>query len=181
MLEDTICTIKDNLVHLPFYLQILIRPDAKDVESAHELGYNHAAGPALFDELMQEMADEVLEISSASARRLYNAIVEGFQEEDDYNTNLKPIHSLGGLIVDNTKAKSDELIASRVAVGETTGNCHRSGVKLKLINLEKPERKQLHSSLIELSKTRFEEFSRGNHSNADYAEKHLNTFADWLK
>jgi hypothetical protein len=132
----------------------------------------------MFDELMEEMSDDVIEITSASARRLYNAIAAGFQGQ--YSNDLKPIHSLGGLINDNNEAASDELIASRVAVGETTGNCPRSGVKLQLIQLEKYQRDQLHNGLIQLANTRFEEYS-GNDSNDNYAAKHLQSFADWLK
>lgn len=126
---------------------------------------------------MKEMADDILEISSASARRLYNAIADGME---GYNNTLKPILSLAGLVTDNSEAMSTELIASRVAVGETTGFCPRSGVKLQLIKLEKDQRKQLHSSLIELAKTRFEEFA-GNDQDANYAAEHLNSFAEWLK
>lgn len=123
------------------------------------------------------MADDVLEISSASARRLYNAIAEGCQ---GYKNTLQPIRSLAGLATDNTQAKTDELLASRVTVGETTGICPRSDVKLQLIKLEKDQRKELHEGLIKLSNTRFEEFSQ-NEITSDYAEKSLNEFANWLK
>lgn len=158
------------------------RSNAVEIEGISELGYKNPSGPHLFDELMKEIADDVMEISSASARRLYNAIAEGFQGHNNNNHDLKPIHSLAGLTTDSTEAKPDELIASRVAVGETTrtGICPRSGVKLQLMKLEKHQRKQLHNSLIQLSNTRFEEFS-GKHSAVDHAAKHLNSFADWLE
>ena len=127
---------------------------------------------------MNEMAEDVLEITSASARRLYNAIATGFQGFK--NVQLKPIDSLGGLVKNNTEANKDELIASRVAIGETTGICPRSGVKLRLIKLEKDQRQQLHQSLLQLATTRFEEYSR-NDSSLDIAEKNLNAFSEWLK
>ena len=160
--------------------------NAKKVECAGLLGYNHNSGPELFDELLSEMSDDILEISSASARRLYNAIAEGFQSEgaseNEQNNKLKPIHSLGGLVTDNDKARPNELIASRVAVDATNGICPRSGVKLQLINLEPAHRRQLHKSLLELSNSRFEEFSNFTVGETDdYASKNLNSFAQWLE
>lgn len=133
---------------------------------------------------MTEMADGVLEISSASARRFYNAIVNGFEEEGIGTGDLKPIHSLAGLATDNRPAGPNELLANRVAIGEKTGFCPRSGVTLQLIKLEKDQRKQLLEGLIQLSKTRFEEFKDSisfTEAPDDYAAKNLNAFADWLK
>ena len=169
-----------NCVDVSFNLINIIsfRPDAAEIKGAIGLVHIHPSGPQLFDELMKEMSDDVLEISSASARRLYNSIAEGMEGYN--NTTLKPILSLAGLVPDNSEAMSNELIASRVAVGETTGFCPRSGVKLQLIKLEKDQRKQLHNSLIQLAKTRFEEFA-GNDQDANYAAEHLNSFAEWLK
>jgi len=152
------------------------RSNAVDIEGAKELGYNHSSGPLLFDELMMEMSEDVLEITSASARRLYNAFATGFQE----HSNLQPIHSLGGLATENIEARPDELIASRVTVGETTATCPRSGVKLNLIKLEDHQRTQLQNSLLQLSTNSFEEFAQNNRIDTDYAAQQLNKFADWL-
>ncbi len=135
------------------------------------------------------MSDDILEISSASARRLYNAIAEGFQgitenkkEKERENNKLKPIHTLGGLVTDNEKARPCEVIASRVTVGTTNGICPRSGVKLQLINLESDHRRQLHRRLLQLSNSRFEKFSNFASTESDnYASKHLNSFAQWLE
>ncbi len=155
--------------------------DAKGIEGVCELGYKYDAGPGLFDELMNEMAEDVLEISSASARRLYNAIAIGFRGVE--KVDLKPIDTLGGLVINNSKAKSDDLIASRVSIDETTGMCPRVGVKLQLIKLQRDERQQLHQSLLQLSATRFEEFNAkfSYDGSMDYAQKKLNEFADWLE
>ena len=162
---------------------VIIRNDADDIDGAYELGYENQSGPRLFDELMQEMADDILEISSASARRLYNTIADGFK--DDSNNNLQPILSFAGVLTNNAKATPEEIIASRVEVGETTGICPRTGVKLQLIQLKRHERNQLHNGLLELANSRFEEFTEQLHLDEnptdDYAAKHLNTFANWLK
>jgi hypothetical protein len=65
---------------------------------------------------MTEMADGVLEIPSASTRRLYNAIVKGFEEEGIGSDDLKPVHSLVDLATDNRPGGPNELLANRVAI-----------------------------------------------------------------
>ncbi len=152
--------------------------DAKDIENVRDLGYKHASGPELLDEVLNEMSEDVLEITSASARRLYNAIATGFHGVE--GVDLKPINSLGGLVMNNATAKADELIASRVSIGATTGICPRSGAKLQLIKLQRDQRQQLHQGLLELAATSYEEYS-GNINSINIAEKNLNAFADWLK
>lgn len=167
--------------HSNFSSMVTNRKDAQDVDGICDLGYIHASGPELFDELLNEMAEDVLEITSASARRLYNAIATGFEGVE--GVELKPIDSLGGLVTNNVKAEKNELIASRVTIGETTGICPRSGAKLQLIKLQRDERQQLHQSLLQLATSRFEEFSGDDRDgdSMDYAERSLNSFADWLK
>ncbi|KAL7540471.1 hypothetical protein ACHAWF_006707 [Thalassiosira exigua] len=66
-------------------------------------GYAHTMGPKLFDEIACELAEEALEITSASAIRLYNALAVGFEEfrnevdstsEDALISNLTEVHPL---------------------------------------------------------------------------------------
>eukprot|EP00553_Chaetoceros_curvisetus_P010419 CAMPEP_0204633726 /NCGR_PEP_ID=MMETSP0717-20131115/27825_1 /ASSEMBLY_ACC=CAM_ASM_000666 /TAXON_ID=230516 /ORGANISM="Chaetoceros curvisetus" /LENGTH=91 /DNA_ID=CAMNT_0051651977 /DNA_START=153 /DNA_END=424 /DNA_ORIENTATION=- len=45
------------------------RSNSDPVAGAKEIGYNSDCGPEFFDELLQEMSEDILEISSASARR----------------------------------------------------------------------------------------------------------------
>jgi hypothetical protein len=160
------------------------KSNSKPLEGAHKLGYRHAKGAELFDELVTEMSEDVLEISAASARRLHNALVEGLEGEY-FSDVAEPIHSLGGVVVRNEKAGDNDLVTSRVLIEKSTGYCPRTGVTLKLIKLEKDQQDQLHESLLELSKTRFEEFTGKNEirlqANDEYAAEKLNEFAVWLK
>jgi len=156
------------------------------VDGARDIGYTHDSGAGLFDEMVSEMSEDVLEISAASARRLYNCLAEGLKDEM-FTNMVEPIHSLAGVAMRNDKAAENDLIASRVTVGKSTGTCPRSGVTLRLIKLEREEQKQLHNSLLDLSKNRFEEFTgklgRKGHQNTnyDYAAKMLNQFSDFLE
>lgn len=157
--------------------------NSEPMEGAKEVGYKHECGPNFFDELITQMSEDVLEISGASARRLYNALADGMQHQK-FTNQIKSIHSLAGVVQENDKAGPNDLIASRVAVGKSTGQCPRSGIKLRLITLERKQRQQLHHSLLELSTNRFEEFNstrRKSDRSDDYAAEKLNQFSAWLE
>ena len=160
-------------------LTYLHRNDSKEIEGAKELGYSVASGPLLFDELVDEMSEDILEISSASARRLYNAFATGF-EGHPMAQHLEPMHSLAGMSPNKERANKGALVASRVAVDNKTAICPVTNARLRLIVLEREQRKQLHDSLLNLSETQFVKFS-GKKSNLAYASSELNKFADWLK
>jgi len=82
----------------------------------------------------------------------------------------------------NQVAGDGELIASRVSVDSKTAICPRSGTKLRLINLERDEKKELHNGLMELSASTFEEFAQkvARDGSYDKAQKALSDFATWL-
>ena len=156
------------------------------LEGAKEVGYQHGYGAKFFDELATEMAEDVLEITGASARRLYNSLAEGMNH-DEFSNDIEPIHSLAGVAQDSDPATPNDLIASRVAIEKSTGQCPRSGVKLRLIKLKEHERKQLHSGLLELSEDRFEEFHQVRNQGPKHSQwqnnaaAHLNRFSQWLE
>ena len=77
------------------------RFDAEPIVGIEELPYPVKCGPELFNALASELADNSVEISSASAKRLYNA----FQRGNDPNKNLKQLHLLESLKTKNDVAK----------------------------------------------------------------------------
>jgi hypothetical protein len=158
------------------------KPSSPALEGANDMGYSYSSGPGLFDELVTEMAEDVMEISSSGARRIYNAIAMCFKGEKSFD-NIEPINTLARIKENNEKADDDEPILSRVTVEKTTGICPRSGVKLQLIKLEKDQQHQLHQSLLELSKQKFEDYTAGSNygKNDDFAADQLNQFASWLE
>lgn len=140
----------DTYVHLIAKLAAkgLFCSSAALVQGARALGYASASGPGLFDELAAEMAEEVIEIPSSSAQRLHNAFAEGFQE-----TGIDSSKVLSLLKSSAEPAVEDEVIASRVSIDSTTGNCPRSGSTLRLIGLEINDREKLRQSVCSLART----------------------------
>ena len=54
--------------------------DSPSIPGVEELGFSNASGPGLLDELVTEMAADILELNNASARVMYNGFVKGFSE-----------------------------------------------------------------------------------------------------
>jgi hypothetical protein len=128
--------------------------------------------------MVSELAEHSVDITSASARLLYNAFQRGFQG-NDANTNLKQLHLLETLKTDNNLAKPDELIVSRVRLDESTGKCPRSGAQLRLINLDQTQKKRFQESLLYLVSSSYQERHQ-NATETDVAVK-LERFGKWLQ
>lgn len=157
--------------------------DAGPIEGAEELGYSASCGPKLFDDIVAEMAEDVLEITSASARRLF-AVFENALREQDSEREILEIHPLAPLPVDNSPAGDDEIIVSRVLISDENGICPRSGAKLRLIQLNDDERKQTRKSLLDLASSSYVEWMEkwGRKAENDgRALEALRQFADWLE
>ena len=151
------------------------RFDAEPIVGIEELPYPVKCGPELFNALASELADNSVEISSASAKRLYNA----FQRGNDPNKNLKQLHLLESLKTKNDVAKPDELIVSRVQIDESTGRCPRSEAQLRLIKLDPIQKKQFQDALLYLVKSSYLERHR-NSTKTDVADK-LSKFGEWIQ
>ena len=160
------------------------REDAEPIENATELGYSEPCGLALFDELVTEMAEEVLEITSASARKMYNSLAIGFKDQRA-GRNLQEMHSLAGMRVFNDPSEDDEVVASRISVDHETGMCPRTKAKLRLVMLDDGQRKQLRQSLSQLAASETAKFAKGNNrkqkEDAQRAIEEMTRFADWLE
>ena len=145
------------LVHLEAetYIQILtgliergcFAANSSAIVNAKELGYSEDSGPGLFDEIVAEMAHEIVEIPETLARRLDNALARGFP-----SSNLPTTSSLEQMKISTSLATGDEVIASRVQIDLSTGLCPRSGVFLKLIRLSAEDREQLKTSILSLAR-----------------------------
>jgi len=151
------------------------RIEAKPIAGTEDLPYSKKCGPNLFNDLASELADICVEISSASAKRLYNA----FQRGNDPNENLKQLHLLESLKTNNDLAKSDELIVSRVRIDQSTGRCPRSGAQLRLINLDPIQKIRFQDALLNLVSSSYRERHR-NSSKPEVADK-LRKFGEWLQ
>lgn len=149
------------------------RDGSDAIAGVQDLDYPVCSGPKLFDALAQELADNSVEITAASAKRLYNAFQRGFEE-----SNLKPLHLLESISTCNDPAEPDELVVSRVTLDETSGRCQRTGTHLRLIGLDAEQKSQLGNGLADLAK---EAYSDRAKKQSAKAEVELKRFAEWLE
>ena len=151
------------------------QPDAKVIDGIDKLGYSPCSGPQLLDQLVAAMADDVLEITSASARRLYSA----FELANRGSHNEIPeLHPLAPLQLCLDAARPDQIVASRVAVNTTSGECPRTKATLRLINLDAAQRTRLREGLLSIAQVEFKEFNKC--TDGDKAAIELDKFAAWL-
>ena len=157
--------------------------NAEPIEGIEGLGYPNGCGSKLFDQLALELADITPEISSASARRLYNAFAVGYNDGNPDN-GLNPLHLLEPLKTCNDKAKPKDLIVSRVTLDSNTGYCPRSGVQLRLVKLDLDQKNQLKQNLLQLAKDTYEEFHKDRKNkkyDSSLALSSFKRFGNWLK
>ena len=160
----------------------MLSENSPPIDGAQGLGYTHSHGPGLFDELATEMANDILEISSSSARRLYNALAIGFNEQTDgVVSNLKEVHPLMSMPLSKQVANSNVVVASRVYLDRSTGLCKVTNAQQRLIILEPDQRVQLHDDLLNLSTEQFAKFAgKRQDDSVNRARDELQKFSDWL-
>jgi hypothetical protein len=137
---------------------------SRHLDDPSALGYTHASGPGLLDDLFYDMSQHVESISSASVMRLRRALIRGF------NVNCS-VESRNSSLVPLQAAKEGEdprkLLADRVSVDPSTGFCARSGVTLRQIGLDRKQKKQMTERLL-----------KNVHS--PHKVKIMKEFCDWL-
>ena len=149
------------------------RLDAAEIES-------FTTGPTLFDQLAQDMADDILEINNASAKLMFDAFSTGFQEKTaDMDVPCRD------------PAGPNELVLSRVNVNATTAMCPRTGAKLQLFQLTEGQRVDVHETLLEMARLQYEEFrvklmakfkDRAEvMADGAFAREQITKFSRWLK
>lgn len=161
------------------------RTDSQPIDGAVELGYCPAFGSALLDELIADMATDVLDISEDMAKSLQRGFAIGF--EDKRLTELKEADCLQPLTL---PCEPQTMIADRVTVDIDTGICPATNSALRLIVLEDQERSHVHDTLIKMARVKSIEYTsklaakgRAHHSAAEQAEQAtqiLSKFSDWL-
>lgn len=161
--------------------------NSKGIGDFEKLGYEAGKGGILFNTLVAEMADDVLEITSASAREIRNGFASGFGTcKSARNIYEVPYDCDLAAVID--EAFTDELVANRVTIDADSTVCNRTKAELRLILLEENQRQQVHDTLLEMADMQFEAYEaklqrKGNQPPAmedNYAGKHLEGFANWL-
>jgi hypothetical protein len=168
-----------------YILLVSSSPSADPIEGAVDCGYDPGYGPRLFDQLANEMAERFVEISSVSARRLYNALEVGFRgtslaKKTERLPPLSPIQSI------YTPALPGELIANRVTVDRQTGACPRSGVTLRLLEFTTGQKEEFRTRLYKLGQESNETMQRLNHKSDNdriftNRQNPMKAFVNWLR
>jgi hypothetical protein len=134
------------------------------------LGFTHSSGPEFFDELVGEMAKDIVEIDESSANLMINSFHDCFCQGD-----------------------VDQFRAQRVTIDVESAACPESGATLRLFTLSKQQRQRVYDSLFEMANhtqevfgdklraRRAEESGPLNVQNGTYAVKELSKFSDWLR
>jgi len=159
--------------------------------------HSSSSGAKLFDEIVTEMADDILEISCDCATKIRNGFAAGFfgletaknLSEVPYDCALAPVKVM---------APDNELVACRVIIDPETTLCPRTNTKLRLILLDEDQKDHVHSTLQEMSNTQYEAYEnmlqqkrmknqKGKQSSKvpppqdeNYAKKHIEGFSHWL-
>ena len=124
----------------------MVSNESKRLENPAALGYTHAYGRGLLDELFHDMSQHVESISSASAMRLRRAFLRGLKTD----SSIEAHSSLLVPLRPTTEAKHPhDLVADRVSVDPSTGYCAQSGVTLRQIGLDQNQKKQMTERLLD--------------------------------
>ncbi len=168
-----------------YILFVSSSPSAAPIEGAVDCGYDPGYGPRLFDQLANEMAERLVEISSVSARRLYNALEFGFRgtslaKKTERLPPLSPIQSI------YSPALPGELIVNRVNVNRQTGACPRSGVTLRLLEFMTGQKEEFRTRLYKLGQENNETFQKLKHKSDNARiitnrQNPMKTFVNWLR
>lgn len=120
-----------------------------------------------------------MEITSASAKLLYNAFQRGFQC-NLAGQCLKPMNLFESFQNNTAPADASELVVSKVLIDESNGECLRSGSKLRLIGLDDNQKTQFKEGLLYLTKKSFEEQQMKKKKSANEVADGLKQFGRWL-
>jgi len=158
------------------------RADSDPILGAEDLGFSPAYGPALLDQLVSEMAENVLEITPECALLLQRSFLAGF------GVGTKTLDEEESLAICTDTGGDTALVADRILVNETTAVCSTTGAHLRLIKLEGGQRQSVHDALLQMANMQYEVFSakleamnQKVETVADnYAAEHLSSFAKWL-
>jgi len=109
-------------------------------------------GPFLFDKLVSNMANDILELTEKTSKEISDAFQIGINE-----------YVLRENLITDKNNKDQTLlpksvVVERVEIPKGNGTCPITGVKLRLLALDEMQRQHVHDKLLEMSRTTTEEF-----------------------
>jgi hypothetical protein len=160
----------------------VFRRDAEPRDGVVEAGFSVSHGPQLFDEFAAEMAEDIMEITEASAQVIAESFAAVFL---DSTKNSKEVYVIPTL---DEASAADSVLVGRVTVNDTTAICPASRSKLRLFELNESQRKHVHDTLLEMANIQHREFLQKStneklkiETDPDYAFKELAHFSEWLE
>jgi len=121
-------------------------------DNDHQKSEDEIYGPDLFDTLVSDMANNILELTEATFLDLTEAFRIGHRD----HLNLKSINSN-----DNSNKKNSfdiDVEMDRVEIQTENGTCPTTGVKLRLLSIDDTQRQHVHDTLLEMARTSTEVF-----------------------
>lgn len=156
----------NNIAHGTSYNAICSREDSKPIDGAIDIGYKHACGTQLFDEINSELANVAVAITKESATQLQNAICKGFKGTPMYRN--KPVSQSDRL--EQFPARHDEVVATRVRLDTSTCYCSVTKTQQHIASLSPEQKKIFYDDVLASVKD----------SHGHEAERRLKEFAEWL-
>jgi hypothetical protein len=139
---------------------------------------------------LSDTADDILELTVSSAVQIRNALVVGFRGLDA-SKNLWKVPPDCRLAPVFEEADENELVACRVTINNDSALCPRTNAKLRLIMLDKEERKRVHDGLIDMANSDFEIYNlklaakkqnpKVEQFEEGFSGKELAKFTTWLE
>jgi len=138
-------------------------------------------GPELFETIVRDMAEDVLELSPEAVTSLESGFREGLR-----------IHRTSAESLNDDIETHNSVIVERVEI-PSNGTCPSTGAELRLLSLDESQRQHVHDTLLEMAKQRSHEFannvrkSQENPSDAlcssnteSLGYRALSNFSEWL-
>lgn len=165
------------------------RDNSPPIDGAEDIGYRPAMGPELLSILVEEMADDVLEITASCASRMRSAFIKGFGLDLDDEKIKEEFIEDASVRTNESPSLPGDLVVDRVCVDDKTALCPRTNATLRLIALDKAQRSQLHDTLEEMANSQYAEYDEKlkqrnqivERNDEGYASKQLRNFAEWIE
>ena len=142
-------------------------------------------GPELFDELMNELASDMMEISEEAAETIVRSFRRYEQRQAQNGSHQDEEDSIPLLLDEGDCASTNDSTSSsspsrvtigRVKVNDTTAICPITQSKLRLFALDDQQRQHVHDTLLEMARIQHREFyQRSQKGNQKKKRKPKNT------
>ena len=153
-----------------------------------DLGFSADIGPGLFNDIVSEMGEDLLELTEDAVITISESLRGSFGLNVSSPLLEEGLMGLEkGLLRDDTKDRA--LFTGRVLVDAATGICNATGTKLRLFALTNEQRRHVHDTLLEMAASQHEEYGEKLRAkgkvkvdrDGTYAREQLLEFSSWLQ